>query len=183
MNPSLIRLPAITLAGYVCHTTTRLGESFFIIPQFWQEYMREGKMDRLLGESFAQSRIQYGVCFPEDPVTGNFDYLIGVPAAEGTTIPKPYEVRELPAASYAVFSSTPAAEKDFSAAVYNTWAHIFGTWLPSSNMKIDGKGLQFELYDERACRETAKVCDIYIPVIPKSAPALQSSPNTAAVKV
>jgi AraC family transcriptional regulator len=183
VEPKLIRLPEMALAGYVCHTTTRFGESFFSIPQFWQAYMHEGKMDRLLGEAFAQGRVQYGVYFPEDPVTGNFDYLIGVPAAEEMAVPEPYEARILPAASFAVFSRSPAEEKNFSAAVYNTWAHIFGTWIPASGMEIDGRGLQFELYDERASRETAKVCDIYIPVMSKLAAALQSSPNTIAVKV
>ena len=144
--------------------------------------MHGGKMERLLEETFTQSRVQYGVYFPEDSATGHFDYLIGVPVAEGIAVPEPYEIRKLPAASYAVFSSPPAEEKNFSAAVYNTWAHIFGTWIPASGLVIDGRGLQFELYDERASRKTAKVCDIYIPVMLNSA-APQSSPNTAAVKV
>jgi AraC family transcriptional regulator len=187
LKPKLIRLPAMDLAGFVCHTTTRFGESFFAIPKFWQDYLHDGRMERLLGEEFAANRVQYGVNFPEDPLTGNFDYFIGVPVRNGARIPKTYKVRRLPSALYAAFSSDPAEEWNFSAAVYNTWAYVFGAWLPASGMAIDGKGLQFERYDERATRISAKICDIYVPVIPfPAAPRVrvsQSSPNTIAVNV
>jgi AraC family transcriptional regulator len=149
----------------VCRTTSRLGENFTGIPKFWQEYIHDGRMDRLLNEAFAKDRVQYGVCFPEDPETGIFEYLIGVELKEGAVVPEPYAVRELPPASYAVFPTPPANDANFSAEVYNTWAYIYGTWLPASDMAIDGKGLQFERYDERAHASEGKVCDVYVPVV------------------
>jgi AraC family transcriptional regulator len=187
VKPKLIRLPDLRLAGLVCHTTTRFGESFFAIPKFWQDYLHDGRMEGLLKEDFVADDVQYGVHFPEDPLTGKFDYLIGVPVKEGARVPEPYEVRILPSAYYTVFLSEPADEQNFSAAVYNAWAYIFGAWLPASGMAIDRKGLQFERYDERAARASAKICEIYIPVIvdpeASSAKASLSSPKTTAVNV
>jgi AraC family transcriptional regulator len=202
MRPKLISLPALKLAGFVCRTTSRFGENFTAIPKFWQAYIHDGRMNRLLNEAFAKSRVQYGVGFPEEPETGRFEYLIGVEAKDGVCIPELYEVRELPSASYAVFSSSPAKAEKFSAEVYNTWAYIYGTWLPSSGMAMDGKGLQFELYDERILDAEEKVCDVYIPVVyardtqrhprqertfamnpPAFGRDFQSSPNTTAVNI
>jgi AraC family transcriptional regulator len=200
MPPKLISLPVLKLAGFVCPTTSRFGENFTAIPKFWHKYINDGMMDRLQNESFVKNRTQYGVCFPEDPQTGNFEYMIGLELKKGALIPEPYEVRALPPASYAVFSSFPANEANFFAEVYNTWAYIFGTWLPSSGMAINGEGLQFELYDERAMVEKGKICDVYVPVIYHDKAAFfreeeyftpelsagrifQSSPNTMAVNV
>jgi AraC family transcriptional regulator len=169
MKPKLIRLPALRLAGFICSTTTRFGENFTAIPKFWREYLHDGRMERLQHEDFIKSHVQYGVCFPEEPITGNFQYLIGVEVKEEAAVPLMYEVRELPPAAYAVFSSEPAAEEKFSAAVYNTWAYIYGSWLPRSGLHIDGRSCDFEFYDDRAMAETGKVCDVYVPVICTSA--------------
>jgi AraC family transcriptional regulator len=161
----MVQLQEMVLAGFMCRTTTRFGENFFAIPQFWQDYLHDGRMERLLGEDFAADTVQYGVNFPEDSQTGKFEYLIGVPVKAGAQVPGGYEVRKLPAASYAAFSSEPAEERKFSAAVYNAWAYVFGSWLPTSGMAVDGKGLQIERYDERALRASDKVCDVYVPVV------------------
>ncbi|MDR0623430.1 MAG: GyrI-like domain-containing protein [Treponema sp.] len=165
MQPKLIRLPALRLAGFICSTTTMLGENFTAIPKFWRQYQIDGRMERLQNEDFVKFHTHYGVCFFEDSASGNFQYLIGLEVKEGAAVPPEYEVRQLPSAAYAVFSTEPANEEDFFSAIYNTWAYIYGHWLPKSGLHIDGRSCDFELYDDRARPETGKVCDVYVPVV------------------
>ncbi|MDR2259082.1 MAG: GyrI-like domain-containing protein [Treponema sp.] len=174
MQPKLIRLPALRLAGFVCSTTTLFGENFTAIPKFWREYLTDGRMERLQNEDFIKSHAHYGVCFSENSTNGDFQYLIGLEVKDGAAVPPGYEARQLPPTAYAVFSTEPADAENFFSAVYNTWAYIYGFWLPKSGLHIDGRSCDFELYDDRARPETGKVCDVYVPVI--CAPGMTSFP-------
>ncbi|GHV62529.1 hypothetical protein AGMMS49587_09630 [Spirochaetia bacterium] len=170
MEPKIVNLSAIKLAGYIINTTGKNGENFRAIPQFWADYVSDGRMEKLHGEGFLKSHTEYGACFPEDPATGEFEYIIGVEVKDGAspsekTVPPVYQIREAPAAAYAVFSSPPADSAGFSAAIQETWRYVFAEWLPGAAYQIDPRGVNFELYDERCRSEKARVCDIYVPVI------------------
>ncbi|GHV45788.1 hypothetical protein AGMMS49546_32460 [Spirochaetia bacterium] len=165
MEPKMVRLSAIKLAGYVINTTGRDGENFKAIPQFWADYVSDGRMEKLHGEGFIKSHTEYGACFPEDPATEEFEYIIGVEVKDGAAVPPAYQVREMPPALFAVFSTPPADGAGFSAAIQGVWRDVFAEWLPGAACQPDPKGVSFELYDERCMSETAKVCDIYIPVL------------------
>jgi AraC family transcriptional regulator len=165
MEARFVKRPAVTLAGYILNTTSKDGENFRAIPKFWAAYVTDGRMKDLHGEPFLKSHDEYGACLREDPVTGTFEYLIGAEVQDGAAIPDSYQVREIPPAEYAVFSSPPADGTGFSDAIQNTWRRLFAEWLPNSGYDIDPKGIQYELYDERSMSETAKVCDICVPVV------------------
>ncbi|GHT79751.1 hypothetical protein FACS1894130_09450 [Spirochaetia bacterium] len=166
MEPKIITLPAKKLAGYILNTTGKNGENFKAIPQFWADYLANGRMEKLHGEGFLKSHTEYGACFPENPETGEFEYLIGVEVSE-TQLAPAYQIREVPPATYAVFSSPPADGAGFTDAIQGVWRFIFAEWLPKSAWKIDPKGVNFELYGEQAMAETGKVCDIYLPMVKK----------------
>jgi AraC family transcriptional regulator len=154
----------IKLAGYAMKTSSRNGENFKAVPQFWGAYMSDGRMQKLHSESFVKNHTEYGVCFPED-ADGSFEYVIGVEIKEGAKAGEGYYCCEIPAASYAVFTTPQADAAGFSDAIQQTWRDIFSQWLPKSGRRIDEAGLSFELYDERSMSETGKVCEIRIPVI------------------
>jgi predicted transcriptional regulator YdeE len=195
-------MPELEVAGLICYTTIRFGENFNAIPRFWQEHLHNGMIEQLQQESFVKNQITYGVYLPENPITGNFEYLVCAEVKQDVEIPQPYVVKKLPAASYMVFSSSPVDAAFFSTEVYNTWAYIYGTWIPQSRFVLNGDAVHFELYDERAQPERGKVCDLYVPVIyapgktvfpfeleippVEALPGVKSgqgSPNTVAVKV
>jgi AraC family transcriptional regulator len=163
-NPVTVDFLGIKLAGLVYNTTTRYGENFQSIPKFWKDYISSGKMQKLHNERFVKDHVEYGIYFREDPRTGNFEYFLGLDLGEEDA--PDYTVRELLPAHYSVFSSPPADTPDFPAAIYNTWAFIFGDWLPKSGREIDRDFPVFERFDERVWHETGKVCDIYIPLRP-----------------
>jgi AraC family transcriptional regulator len=186
------------------------GENFTAIPKFWREYLNSDRMERLRQEDFVKPSGHYGVCLSEKSATGNFRYLIGMEVQEGIVVPPEYQTQELPTATYAVFSTRPAADAEsFITAVYDAWAYIYGCWIPKSGVYIDGRSRDFEFYDDRSVPEAGNGCDLYVPVICRSdmtafpdmaddsctetysalgnfagAPEfIQSSPNTTAVNV
>jgi AraC family transcriptional regulator len=167
MEPKMLKKEAVKLAGFALNTRTKGGENKKAIPQFWTDYLSDGRMQKLHGESFLKSHAEYGACFPENPENGEFAYVIGVEVKEGYDIPDGYHVCTIPGALFAVFSSPPADESNFSPAIQGTWDYIMSEWFPNSGYEFDGNGVDYELYDERCKGKTGKVCDIYIPVVKK----------------
>lgn len=167
LEPKFVALPAVKLAGFVLKTSTEDGENSKEIPAFWNDYMHSGKMEKLHKEGFLKKHDEYGVCFPEDPETGEFEYVIGVETKEGAVIPAEYHVGELPPADYAVFSTPPCNAENFVPAIQGAWQYIFNEWFPKSGYEYAPNGHDFERYDDRCMSATEKVCDIYIPVVKK----------------
>ena len=165
LEPKFVTLPAVRLAGFALKTTAAAGENLKSIPEFWNAYMRDGRMEKLHRESFVKKHAEYGACFPEDPETGEFEYVIGVEPKEGAPIPEEYRVCELPPAAYAVFSTPPCGAAEFSSSIQGVWQYVFNEWFPKSGFEYAPGCVDFELYDDRCMSETGKVCDIYIPVV------------------
>jgi AraC family transcriptional regulator len=163
-EPAVVSFPGMRLAGLICNTTTRYGENYRDIPEFWKSYLQSGAVRKLHSEPFVKDHTEYGVCFPKDRWTGKIEYFLGVQAAEGNEVPPEYEIRRLPPAVYRVFSSVPSDNSNFPKAIFNEWAFIFGEWLPQSGREVDGRFPQFERYDKRVFGSTGKVCEIYIPL-------------------
>ena len=167
MEPKMVKREAVNIAGFALKTKAKDGENRAEIPKFWQAYMTDGRMEKLHSESFLKSHAEYGACFPEDPENGEFVYVIGIEIKNSSDVPGGYHIRTIPEALYAVFTTPPADESTFVSAIQGTWNYIFSEWFPASGYEFDGKGVDFELYDERCMAKTGKIIDIYIPVCKK----------------
>ncbi len=167
MEPKWVTLPVVRLAGYTMKTTNVDGENNRAIPTFWTKYLTDGRMQALHSQPFVGRHAEYGACFPEDPEAGCFEYMIGVEVQDGAEVPEGFDVREIPAATYAVFSTPPADKATFTAAIQGVWQYMYAEWFPNSGYEYMPGGVDFEFYDERCMGETGNVCDIYLPVVPK----------------
>jgi AraC family transcriptional regulator len=163
MEPKTLKREAVKLAGFALKTRTKDGENKREIPQFWREYLTDGRAKKLHGEPFLKSHAEYGACFPKNSEDGEFVYVVGVEVKEGYDVPDGYHVCTLPGALYAVFTTPPVDEANFPPSIQGVWNYIYSEWFPNSGYEFDGNGIDFELYDERCM--TGKVCDIYIPVV------------------
>jgi len=169
MEPKFVTKPAVKLAGHRIRTTDTAGENNKAIPAFWQAYLHDGRMDRLHKETFLKNHAEYGACFPPDPATGEFDYVIGVEVKDGATVPEGYHVCTIPAATYAVFSTPPSDEAHLVQSIQGTWSYIFNEWFPNSGYEYAPGCADYELYDERKMAAANKAIDICIPVVKKEA--------------
>lgn len=167
LEPKFVQLNAVKLVGFAIKTTSTAGENSKTIPAFWNDYMKSGNMEKLHSESFIKKHDEYGVCFPEDPKSGEFEYVIGVERKDDVAIPEAYHVCEIPPATYAVFSTPPSDSVNFVSSIQGTWNYIFNEWFPTSGFEYAPGCVDFELYDDRCMKEEGKVCDIYIPVSKK----------------
>jgi AraC family transcriptional regulator len=163
-EPKIIaKRAAFKIAGFPITINPQNRENYKAIPKFWEECKTGGKLEKLHGESFIRNHVEYGACIIENPESERFVYFIGVEANSGQNIPDEYDVYTIPEAAFAVFTTSPSYEENFSSIKGgDKWQFIFSEWLPNSGYEFDGTA--FELYDERSTSKTGKVCDIYIPI-------------------
>jgi predicted transcriptional regulator YdeE len=130
MEPKIVRREAFQVMGVVAHFSSA-AEDF---GPLWEEYMVFH--DEI--EPLSTGEGHYGVYLSADH-SQPLDYLAGmaVQAAEGA--PEGVEVRELPAALYAVFE---CAFQDIGA----TYGHIRYEWLESSEYEQDRAKLGFDYF-------------------------------------
>jgi AraC family transcriptional regulator len=155
------------LAGFIYKTSTRYGEYFGDVPRFWQDYAENGNREKLQRAAFVKPGVEYGVTFTPAVGTGHIEYLIGMELKE-RAVCSGFEVRDVPAALYAIFSNPPVDSVRLLGAFQDTWAFIAGEWLPNSGYFINHSAFDFERYDKRAGGKTGRVCDIYVPVMKKN---------------
>jgi AraC family transcriptional regulator len=167
MEPKMVKKEAVKIAGFAIKTCTKDGANKKEIPQYWQDYLHDGRCEKLHGESFVKNHAEYGACFPTNMEKGEHGYVIGVEVKEDVTIPDTYHVCTVPQALYAVFTTPPAEASNFVASIQGTWDYIYSEWFPNSGYEFDEKGVDYELYDERCMKETGKIIDICIPVVKK----------------
>jgi len=167
MEPKFLVLDAIKIAGYLLRTKMVEGENSVDIPAFWQAYLTDGRAGRLHQQEFVKNHDEYGACLAMNPENGEFSYIIGVEVKDGAVISEEFQVCDIPPATYAVFSTPPSNEEDFSKNIQGTWCYIMDEWFPKSGYEYAEACVDFELYGEKSMSEAGKVCDIYIPVVKK----------------
>ena len=117
MEPQIIAKPAFTVVGMLLHTTPMSPE----IPALWDQFgPRMGEAQHL-----AEPGVSYGVMGRFNQDDGKFDYMAGEPVLAATDLPAGMTDWEVPANTYAVFTTTLPA-------VSETFGHVYNTWLPTS---------------------------------------------------
>lgn len=167
MTPKFVTFSTIKLAGYALRTKNPEDENSKDIPNFWTEYLTDGRMEKLHQSGFVKKHAEYGACFPEDPQNGEFTYVIGVEIKDDIDIPKEFHVCELPPANYAVFATPPCDRAVFSQNIQGTWQYIMNDWFPSAGYEYASGCVDFELYGEKSMGDKDLICEIYIPVVSK----------------
>ena len=59
MDPFFKSLPAVRIVGYAIRSRTEGGENIKAIPDFWSEYMTDGRMEWLHSEDFVANHAEY----------------------------------------------------------------------------------------------------------------------------
>ncbi len=167
MEPKFVTRPAFYVAGYHLRTTSVNGENSRAIPAFWQEYLKNN-VKTLHSAVTPVNHSEYGLCMEADMETGEFSYVIGLEVKDPASVPEQFHKALVPAATYAVFTTPPADQQGFVAAIQGTWNFIYEQWFPASGYEYAPGCADYELYDERCMTDTGKQIDIYIPVMKKA---------------
>ncbi|MCK8488952.1 AraC family transcriptional regulator [Paenibacillus sp. MBLB2552] len=167
MQYRIEQVPSMRILGFSLQTSTVEGENHKDIPVFWQKYMREQWGSRVPGK--LHPNVELGVCTTVDE-DGTFRYIIGFEVDDTAKVQEGLTEFRIPPATYAIFTTPPAGEADFTSSIQQTWDEIFTNWFPSSGYE-QVAAPDFEWYDERCWPKENKQIDIYIPVQPSGAKA------------
>jgi AraC family transcriptional regulator len=159
MDYKIVEKPAFTVIGKSMEVTTRDGENFRRIPQFWTECNTDGTSDQLI--QLAADNNWLGICMSMDMEKELLSYWIGV-EADAAADPQGYETAVIPAASWAVFTSVGPMPH----AIQNVWERIFQEWFPGTGYEHTG-GPEFELYPPGDTAAADYVCEVWVPVVKK----------------
>ncbi|NBJ70371.1 AraC family transcriptional regulator [Roseburia sp. 1XD42-34] len=138
MDYKMVEKGAFDVVGKSIRTTTIGGELNRKIPAYWKESNANGFTKELAKNCGSLGII--GICMDFDKKQENLTYLI---CAEKNLdqIPSDWEVRQIPAATWAVFPVHGAMPD----AIQKTWERIFSEWFPSTGYEHAG-GPEMEVY-------------------------------------
>lgn len=134
-----------------------------VIPRLWDEYGKR-RAEIAGGEPDASLGVVMGLPEEERSHPDEFHYIAGHEVASLDAVPDGMEGKEIPPATYAIFT-----HRGPIARIGEIYGYIYGEWLPTSEYGR-ATGPEFELYDGRFRHDAAdSEMDIYIPIVPKEA--------------
>jgi len=154
--PELVKLDEFRVAG----PSRRFdGTTKSEIPQLWSALVGTLPLETQL-----PSWATYGVVWSVDREAGNFMYMAGVGVKTGDCpLPKGFEVKEIPAATYAVFRITLNGSA-LHPQVKSAMVIIWGELIPASGLRVVDSP-DFEMYSgDFAPDQPGAVIDLYVPV-------------------
>lgn len=133
------------------------------IPEFWNECGRDGSIQKLCGyiKDSAQFKGLLGVCFSTEMTDSGFPYGIGT-EYDGESDPQDFEIVEIPAYTYAVFTVRGKMPDAFR----ETYRKICTEFFPQSGYEY-GNGVEIEVYPSADVQNPDYTCEIWIAVNPK----------------
>jgi predicted transcriptional regulator YdeE len=147
------RLPARTVVGIP--RRTRNAEAQETIPGCWQEFLRQNAAARIPHR--AVPPVMYAVYSDyESDWAGPYTYLLGCGVTRADSVPDGMEARRIPPQTYAVFRAKGRMPDEIT----GVWANIWSSGLPRTYT------YDFELYDKRFARPSAKEAEIWVAVDP-----------------
>jgi len=162
MQAKIVTKPKMYVIGYSLQTTVAEERNKLDIPMFWQTYFKE-ELFTTFGET-VNPQIELGICTDYHSDNGQFTYMIAKEVTEKPSeLPEGMTFRTFPETQFAVFTTPPASEGNFSSTIQSTWDDIIQNWIPSSEYEQCGE-YEYELYDERCHNKENKQIDIYIPI-------------------
>ncbi|WP_026476090.1 AraC family transcriptional regulator [Alkaliphilus transvaalensis] len=166
MQPKIIQRDAFKVVGYEFKTTLKNNAHSRDIPAFWDQCNIEGKEQILYDTQSPSKHGEYGICINTNMETDEFSYILGVEVDHFEKARKDMYQLEVPAGTYAVFTTPLVEEKDFVNSIQGTWKYILEEWFPNSGYEIDDSKLDFEFYDEKCHTwEYEKISmEIHIPI-------------------
>lgn len=147
MDYKIVEKPAFQVYGIERIFDTKDGENLLEIPKFWTELKNNGDDDRLKKSAGFPTGL-LGLCGYRETGGTTFPYLICcVKTPLGNS--EGYTVVDIPASTWAVFSTLPHPAEKTSHTIQDLSCRIYTEWLPSSNCQLSG-GFDFELYYQDA---------------------------------
>lgn len=168
MEPKIVELPSFKVAGYEFKNNLKNVLRSSDIPAFWAQrgFADNQCEERLYKYLNPPKHGEYCFCMNTNMETDDFSYLMAVAIDNFDHVMNDMYKLDVPAATYAVFTTPEVPENDFVNSIKGTWAYILQQWFPNSRYEIDETKFDFEYYDEHCHTwEYEKInMQIFIPI-------------------
>lgn len=161
MDYRIVEKDAYRIIGKQLRTTTKDGENNREIPRFWQRCNSDGTSEMLI-EIGGGPEDLLGICMDMEFGSEEFSYLIAVKAAGESEVPEGYVAREIPASTWAVFTSVGAMPD----AIQKVWVRVFQEWFPATGYEHAG-GPEIESYPAGDVNADDYRCEVWVPIVKK----------------
>ncbi len=121
------------------------------VPKFWGDYFQSKLHEKVCG--------MMGICAQAKDNAKEWKYGIGCEVPYAKEIPKDFEIIEVPAYTWAIFTCIGAMPD----AIQNQWKRVYSEWLPASNYELISD-YDIEFYTEGDIDRDDYVSEIWIPV-------------------
>lgn len=168
MQPKIIERKSFKVVGYEFKSTLKNKSHTRDVPAFWEERgLGNGECEtKLYATQTPVKHGEYCLCINPNMESDEFSYLLSVEVGDFSKAQKDMYQLEVPAATYAVFTTPPVKEDDFVNSIQGTWKYILEEWFPNSGYEIDETKYDFEYYDERchSWENDRILMEIFIPI-------------------
>lgn len=135
------------------------GENENTIPAFWERARMDGTLEFLLQKATDKTRL-FGICYGSESADGDtFPYSIAVLCDGDGPAPEGFRVREIPAATWAVFTCTGAMPD----AIQNAWKQICAEFFPTSGYR-QSLNMDIEAYADGDMTSPEYQSEIWLPI-------------------
>ncbi len=121
------------------------------VPSFWDDYFNEKLNEKVCG--------MMGICAQAKVNAKEWKYGIGCERQYVKEIPEGFEIFEIPAYTWAIFTCIGPMPD----AIQNQWKRVYSEWLPASNYELISD-YDIEFYTEGNTDSDDYVSEIWIPV-------------------
>lgn len=155
MDYRIEKKEAFNVIGSSIDTTSRNGENYKAIPEFWQESGKNGLIKEVIPKIGSLGLL--GICYNFNMDTEVFKYMIAV---EGDrTSGKLEDKLTIPKHTWAIF---PGKGK-MPDSIQVLWKKIFNEWFPATNYE-HATGPELEIYKSDADENGEEEFEIWVPV-------------------
>ncbi len=158
MDYKIIAKEAFQVMGKALKVSTKDGENLKRIPVFWTECCQDGTCEKLC---MGKAQEMLGICMDMEQDKEQFTYMIAVKRGEEHRGGE-FAVREIPASTWAVFTSTGSMPD----AIQKVFERIFQEWFPATGYE-HADGPELEVYPPGDLNAPDYRCEVWIPVVKK----------------
>lgn len=146
--------------GKVIKVSTKDGENKRRIPEFWEECNYSNGITGKL-KSIGNGQNMLGICMDFENAKEQFSYMIAIENVNNSKDTN-FETREIPAATWAVFTSVGPLPH----AIQNVMETIFQEWFPETGFEhADAPELEVYLPGDVFAKDY--ICEVWIPIVKK----------------
>lgn len=159
MDYKIVKREAFQVVGKAKTISTKDGQNYKQVPEFWQENMRDKTEERLA--PYCKNGNCLGICMDMDMKQEQFVYLIAVESDRVSESPE-FVTRIIPASTWAVFTSMGP----LPGAIQRVWERIWQEFFPATGYEHAGTA-ELEVYPPGDTCAADYRSEVWIPIVKK----------------